>query len=318
VGSYTRLAQGEPDRRNELPIQYGDFAHWQRTWLKSDVASAQLDYWRHQLKGRTRNLMIPTDGARHTSLGKQGRRYDFPIPEKLFGDLKALARDRKCTLFMTLLACFKALVSRLASETDVCIGTVVSGRHRRETQNLIGNFINPLVMRTDFSANPTFEAMLDRVRTTTLGAFANQDIPFGRLVEKLKPERGADVQPFFQIVFALENLHMDKPAKDDQSESWARPRVEVTYDLNLWVRESKSGLAGYFNYRTDLFTEETIASLARRYLAVLQAVATEPSMTLDQLPAEDAGEQALQKSKLKKQRLARLRGVKPKAMSLSK
>ena len=182
---YEAFSRGEPSPLAELPVQYADYALWQRRWLTGEVLEEQLGYWREQLAGAGA-LELPTDHPRPAVRTHLGARQELVLPEPLTRALKELSRQEGTTLFMVLLGAFQALLSRYSGQEDVAVGSPIAGRNQAETEDLIGFFVNTLVMRTDLSGDPTFKELLGRVREVALGAYAHQDLPFERLVEELQ------------------------------------------------------------------------------------------------------------------------------------
>ena len=186
---YEAYSKGEPSPLGELPIQYADFAVWQRNWLQGDVLQEQLDYWKQKLGGNPHPLELPTDRPRPAIQTFRGALESFELSEELSKALNDLSRSEDVTMFMTLLAAFKTLMYRYTGEEDILVGTPIANRNRVEIEGLIGFFVNTLVMRTDVSGNPSFKELLKRVREQSLEAYAHQDVPFEKLVEELQPER---------------------------------------------------------------------------------------------------------------------------------
>jgi hypothetical protein len=201
---YSAFATGQPSPLPELPIQYADFAAWQRNWLQGDRLQEQLDYWKQRLADLA-PLELPTDRPRPPTQSFRGGKVNFEIPPKLTGELRKLGRSEGATMFMTLLAAFQALLSRYSGQMDVAVGTPIAGRHRKEVENLIGFFVNTLVLRTDLGGNPSFRDLLRRVREVSLGAYAHQDLPFEKIVDELQIPRDPSRNPLFQVMFALQN-----------------------------------------------------------------------------------------------------------------
>ncbi|HSH82234.1 MAG TPA: condensation domain-containing protein, partial [Herpetosiphonaceae bacterium] len=202
---YDAFACGEPLPLPELPIQYGDFAVWQRERLQGPLLETHLNYWRTQLGDSPPSLDLPTDRPRPRVQTFQGAEEVVQIPRMLSEALLRLSRQEDATLFMTLVAAFKTLLYRYSGQTDVLVGTPISGRQAVETENLLGLFLNTLVLRSDFNGDPSFRELLRRVRTVALGAFSHQDLPFERLVEELRIERDLSRAPLFQVMFNLRN-----------------------------------------------------------------------------------------------------------------
>jgi len=202
---YEAFAAGLPSPLPELSIQYADYASWQRRWMQGNVLEDQLSYWKSQLAGRPETLQFPTDRPRPPVQTYTGARQSLELPAGLAESLKDLCRQENATLFMVLLAAFKVLLHRYTGQTDVVVGTDVANRNRVEIENLVGFFVNQLVIRTDLSGDPAFRALLARVRTAALGAYAHQDVPFEKLVEELRPERDVSRTPLFQVKLVLQN-----------------------------------------------------------------------------------------------------------------
>jgi hypothetical protein len=187
-----------------LPIQYPDFAVWQRDWMQGEVLERQLGYWRQRLSGLA-PLELPTDRPRPPVRSVRGAAHRFVLPAELRDSLNSLSRREGATLFMTLLAAFQVLLARYSGQEDIAVGTPIANRNRTEIEGLIGFFVNTLVMRADLSGDPSFTELLAQVRETALGSYAHQDLPFERLVEELRPERDLSRTPLFQVMFAFQN-----------------------------------------------------------------------------------------------------------------
>ena len=194
-----------------LPIQYVDFAHWQRQWLTGEVLEDQLRYWRTHL-AEVSTLDLPMDRPRPPVQTHSGASYTFQLSKSLTQDLQALSRQSEVTLATTLLAAFQALLGRYTGQTDIVVGTPIANRTRPELENLVGFFVNSLVIRTDLSGDPTFRELLGRVHSVALGAYEHQDLPFEQLVAELQPERDFSRNPLFQVVFAFQNVPREAAA----------------------------------------------------------------------------------------------------------
>ena len=277
-------AGAEPDL-SPLPIQYADYAVWQREWLRGGIEQNQLAHWKKQLEGELPVLQLPADRprpSRQTFSGAQERRL---IALGLTERLEAISREAGATLFMTLLAAFQTLLSRLSGQEDILVGTPVAGRGRVETEDLIGFFVNTLVMRGDLSGNPTFREMVSRVRERALGAYANQDLPFEKLVEALHPDRDPTHPPVFQAMFAFEN----DPAAFPNLPGLTVENVEFetivsNFDLAMDVSRRKQGLAVSLEYNTDLFDRETARRWLSSFEVLLSGIAAEPDRSVWELP----------------------------------
>ncbi|RVX39045.1 amino acid adenylation domain-containing protein [Nonomuraea polychroma] len=266
--------EDRPARLPGLPVQYADYAAWQREHLGRGLLAAQLDHWRERLAGLPPDLGLPTDRPRPATRGHAGAEHHLALPAGLVDELEALARRRGATLFMVLLAGLKALLSRYASQQDVAVGTPVAGRDLPEFEPLIGMFVNTLVLRTDLSGDPSFGELLDRVRETVLDALDHAEAPFDRLVEALQPVRDTSRTPLYQVGFNL--LPMASRGQF--------PNGTAQLDLNVDVVRTAGGAGVYLEYSTDLFDADTIARLAGAYRLVLEAAAADPGTRLSELP----------------------------------
>ena len=268
----------------ELPIQYADYAVWQRDWLRGEVLETQLAYWRKQLAGAPPVLELLPDFPRPAAPTCRAGSAWRALPAGLVGGLKDLAGSSGASLFMVLLAAFKTLLHRHTHQTDILVGSPVAGRNRIETEGLIGFFVNTLVLRTDLSGNPTFEELLARVRETTLGACANQDLPFEKVVEELHPERASHM-PFTRIVFALQNPGLENLQWPGLAARWLDAELDGSkFDLTFLVRESNAGLVAFAEFDRDLFQPDSIARLLEHFEILLSGIAASPGRRLSALP----------------------------------
>ncbi|HEX5706031.1 MAG TPA: amino acid adenylation domain-containing protein [Pyrinomonadaceae bacterium] len=288
---YDAFARGAASPLRELPIQYADFAVWQRGHLKGAVLEEQLAYWRAQLAGAPPVLELPTDRPRPAVQTFRGAKYQFKLPAELTAKLKSLARSEGATVYMTLLAAFQVLLARYSGQEDIVVGSPIANRNRAETEGLIGFFVNTLVMRADLSDNPTFTELLGRVRETALGAYAHQDLPFEKLVEELQPERNTARAPIFQVMFALQNApqavltlpHLTLAALEVENHT-------THFDLGVSLNEGEDALSGVVEYNTDLFDPATVARLMRHFVRLLTGVAADPSRRVSELQLLDEEE----------------------------
>ncbi len=268
----------------ELPIQYADFAQLQREWLRGPVLNAQLDYWRKQLEHLPPTLRLPTDRPRPVEQTFYGRRLEITLPGELRDTLKRQGQRQGGTLFMVLLGAFQLLLSRYSGQDDIAVGSPIANRNRREIEDLIGFFANSLVMRTDLAGNPTFEGLLARVRDVTLGAYANQDIPFEMLVEHLQPTRNLSHNPLFQVVFALQNAPLAPLALEGLDLQPLELDNETTrFDLELHLWDRPEELSGYFVYNTDLFDDLTMRRMLGHFCSLLAEITARPERPIDEL-----------------------------------
>jgi amino acid adenylation domain-containing protein len=282
---YQAFANGEPSPLADLPIQYANFAVWQREWLQGEVLESQLSYWRKQLEGAPVILNLPTDRARPAIQSFRGARQSIELSVELTRELKTLSRKEGVTLYMTLLAAFQTLLHRYTSQDDIVVGSPIANRNRIEIEGLIGFFVNTLVLRTDHSGNPTFRELLHRVRETALEAYAHQDLPFEKLVEELRPDRDLSRSPVFQAMFVLQNA----PARELSFEGFTVSPVRVAgetakFDLTLSLNEGTPGLRGVLQYNTDLFDEATITRMLGHFQTLLEGIVANPEQRIGELP----------------------------------
>jgi amino acid adenylation domain-containing protein len=273
-----------------LPVQYGDYASWQRQWLQGERLEGELSYWRQRLMGSPALLELPTDRPRPPVQGLSGAVWRVALDRELTAGLRKLARERGATLFMVLLAGFQALLSRYSGQRDIVVGTPIAGRNRMELEGLIGFFVNTLALRTDLSGGPSFLELLDRVKETTLEAYAHQEVPFERLVEELAPQRSLAYAPVVQVVFAMQGA---LPAGQLGSTRFQIEEGELQttkFDLTLGVEQRDDGLAGSFEYRIDLFDQATIAQMAAHWERLLRAIVAEPGLPVESVQIMDASE----------------------------
>ncbi|HET6975221.1 MAG TPA: amino acid adenylation domain-containing protein [Pyrinomonadaceae bacterium] len=269
----------------ELPIQYADFAEWQREWLSGAVLDQQIDYWRKHLSGAPPSLELPTDRPRPAVQSFNGARESFNLSRNLSVQLAELSRREDATLFMTLLAAFEVLLYRYTGQSDIVVGTPVANRNRKELEGLIGFFVNTLALRTDLSGDPTFRELLARVRETSLGAYANQDLPFEMLVEELRPVRDPSRNPIFQVIFALQNM---PEADSHQSDLIIKP-VDVKtgraqFDLALDVTEFEGQIHASLIYNTDLFDAPAMQLMAEHFKVLLAGLSASVDKPISALP----------------------------------
>ncbi|MGA9769977.1 MAG: amino acid adenylation domain-containing protein [Blastocatellia bacterium] len=285
ISLYEDLSTGKPSRLASPPVQYADFACWQREWIQGEVLDRQVNYWKSNLD-HTPFLALPTDWPRPTAQTFRGAQQTLSLSPDLTGALKALGRREGATLFATLLAAFKALLSRLSGQEDVSVGTFVANRRHADLEGLIGFFVNNLALRTDLSGDPTFRELVHRVREVTLEAYNHQDIPFEKLIEQIRPERLANRTPLFQVMFVLQNTPRSALRLPGLALSrYARAAQErANFDLTLFLSEDSDRLAGHLQYCADLFSEATISRVTDRFITLLEAVAANPDQPLSAIP----------------------------------
>lgn len=269
----------------ELPIQYADFAVWQRQWLTEEIQKQQLNYWKEQLAGATPLLEVPTDKPRPPVQTFCGATQEFQIDQNLSDQIKIFSQQSGATLFQTLLAAFVILMFRYSGQDDICIGSPIANRNRREIESLIGFFVNTLVLRNQIKGNPSFSEFLSQVRQVAMSAYTHQDVPFEQVVEALQPERSLSYNPLFQVVFVLENFLLDTLELPDLTLTpQLVERGTSQFDLTLAVWETKAGLIGSWEYNSDLFEPDTIARMTSHFQTLLAAIIANPHQSIGELP----------------------------------
>ena len=287
--AYDALALGKAPDLPGLPVQYPDFAVWQRAWFEQGELDRQLAYWRGRLAGSL-PTELPADRQRPAVSTFRGRRFRAALGHEVAGALHALGREHRASAFMVLLAGFSALLDRWSGREEIVVGTPIANRQRREVEGLIGFFINTLVLRTDLSGDPSFGAAIERTKETALGAFANQDLPFERLVEELAPRREAARHPLFQISFNLINTPTQARRSPESAagQAAASPSdgleaATALFDLQLSAVEAADSFQLYWEYSVDLFEEATIRRFARGFEILLASAAARPEVATSQL-----------------------------------
>jgi amino acid adenylation domain-containing protein/FkbM family methyltransferase len=278
---YKAFVSGQPASLPALPVQYADFAAWQRDWLQGEVLASQLAYWRQKLAGKLPLIELPTDRPRPPVQTHRGATHWFVLPRSLADALEALSREGGYTLFMTLLAAFKVLLYRYAGQTDILLGTPIANRNRVEIQGLVGFFVNTLVLRTDLSGDPTFRELLDRVQEVTLEAYDHQDLPFEKLVEELQPQRDPSYNPLFQVMFSLQNTPSSSLQLPGLSvEPMRIGRKTSAFDLFLSMEQAEDGLVSAIEYNTDLFDQATVEEMERQLRRLLEQIVAAPDQPI--------------------------------------
>ncbi|MFF4118056.1 amino acid adenylation domain-containing protein, partial [Streptomyces sp. NPDC001714] len=301
--AYAARRRGEAPDWPELPVQYADFALWQRDLLGAaedpdSILSAQIDHWRAALAGAPQELNLPTDRPRPAALGNLGHRAPIHMPAELHGRLTALARSSGVTLFMIMQSALAALLGRLGAGTDIPIGSAVAGRTDEALDDLVGFFVNTLVLRTDLSGNPTFTELLGRVRESGLTALEHQDVPFERLVEELAPTRSLSRHPLFQVMLTVQNTAAASVDLDGLETTHLTSNLAALspFDIDIKVVESfdtggtPGGLGGSVTVNADLFDAPAAATLATRLTLLLDAIASEPTRRIAELAILAEGE----------------------------
>jgi non-ribosomal peptide synthetase component F len=312
---YRAFSVGEESPLEEAPIQYADFAVWQRSWLQGEVLENQLAYWRRQLAGQMPALELPTDRPRPARQSHRGAQQWRLLPAALSNSLKALSLERHCTLFMTLMAAFKTLLYYLSGQTDICVGTDIANRNHAETERLIGFFVNQLALRTRLSPSWSFEELLRRVREITLEAYARQDLPFEKLVEALNPDRDERRTPLFQVKMTLQNASAEDLNLPGLTLGPIGTVIDTAkFDLLLDLTDTGSGLGASLQYNADMFEERTPTRILNRFHTLLEQVVERPDAKLQELVEslieDDEREHLERKSELESVRLRKLKSVK--------
>ncbi|HEY0603861.1 MAG TPA: amino acid adenylation domain-containing protein, partial [Herpetosiphonaceae bacterium] len=281
---YTAYVAGAAPTLARLPIQYADYATWQRRWFQGPIRDQQLAYWKQQLGGCSTTLDLPTDRPRPAQQTFNGAALTVDLPRSLVERLRVLGDGESATLFMTLLATWQTLLYRYTYQTDILVGTPIAGRRQTETEGLIGFFVNTLVLRADLSGNPSFRELLRRVREMAVGAYAHQDVPFEALVEELRVERDPGHAPLVQTMFALQNT--PKSSFELPGITLAPLQIDETasiFDLTLSLSEHEHGIHGVLGYNSDLFDRETIVRLSEHWRQLLHSVVADPERRVDAL-----------------------------------
>ena len=287
---YGGALSGEPSPLPELPIQYADFADWQRERLRGELLDEQLAWWRQRLAGAPALLELPTDRPRPPVLGFRGGQIPVALGPGLSGALAALGRKLGATPFMTLAAGFAALLSRSSGLVDIPLGTVDAGRDQPECEGLVGLFVQTLVLRMDLAGDPGFGDLLARVRQTTLETFEHKDVPFEKLVQELRPERSLAHSPLFQAMVMLAGPPPDFAMPGLTLAMEPAESGTVKFDLNLALIQEDGRVAGNLGYHSDLFDATTVARLVEHFATLLQGAVEDPGRRLSELPLLTAAE----------------------------
>ncbi|MFN2633273.1 MAG: condensation domain-containing protein, partial [Thermoanaerobaculia bacterium] len=319
---YDAFSQGRESPLPELPIQYPDYAVWQRQLLTGEVLARLVSYWRGVLGSDRTPLALKTDRPRPAVQTFQGARHPQRLPGDLTERLKAVSREEGATLFMTLLAGFQALLSRETGQSKIVVGTDIANRSRSETEPMIGFFVNLLVLSTDVSGNPAFRELLGRVRESALGAYAHQDLPFEKLVEELRPDRDLSRNPLVQVLFVMQNI----PRAAVRSPGLVLSGLDVgtdvaRFDLAVFINETGEGFLANWVYNTDLFDRSTIRGMAERYQRLLQSAGEGPDTRLENLEMmSEAEKQRLADAKAERREAQshRLKSMRRKGVDLAK
>jgi hypothetical protein len=317
---YSAFCKGERSPLPELPVQYADFAVWQRGWLRGKVWEEHRNYWRRQLGGELPVLSLPIDFERPAEPINRGAVEVFQLSSALTESLNKLSQQQNVTLFMTLLAAFKTLLYRYTGQTDLVVGTDIANRNRVETEALIGFFINLLVLRTDLSGFPTFRELIARVRETTVGAYKHQDMPFEKLVEELRPGRRLSSSPLLQVIFGVRNVPqvaLELPGlilSALENDEWT-----ARFDLSVSVREQSEGLMVHWKYNADIFSPFTIRTMATHYVTLLESAVAHPDARINALEMFSDSEKAQRANKKRTREeinAGKFKTIKPQSVSI--
>jgi amino acid adenylation domain-containing protein len=290
---YPAAQAGETAALPALPVQYGDYALWQRGKLHGRLLAEQLAFWTAQLRHAPALLDLPTDHPRPPSRSARGDSHIFGVAAAVTDGLNQLSRQSGATLFMTLLAAFAVLLYRYSGQTDIVIGTSIAGRSRAELEGLIGMFANRLALRTNLAGTPSFRELLQRVRTLALAAYEHQDIAFEQVLEALPLTRDMSRHPVFQVLLVLQNAPMPAVQRAGLTvQPIEVPRTTAQFDLGLFVREEEQELRGRVKYSTDLFTAPTMQRMFTQFQRLLAAIAADPDQPIDALPLLSVAERA--------------------------
>jgi len=294
--NYRALSAEESPRNTDLAAQYVDYSVWQREWLATGVLERQMQYWRRSLEGAPPVVLFPPDNARSSAANACGRRSKVVLPADMVERLQAFGRAHDATLFMTMLSAFMLLLSRYSGLEDIVVGSASANRSRAEVSELIGFFVNNLVLRAKAEANITFLELLGRVRESTLGAYENQDVPFDQLLRELQTDRNPEYTPLFQTMFILQNFPLEELQLPELTVSPLEiDAAAARFDLTVEIYPYRKELFVYFDYRKDLYDDVTIAELQQSFRHVLEFVIANPSAPLESVPLspESAKEELL-------------------------
>lgn len=291
---YNAFVNGNSSPLPDLPIQYADFAVWQRQRLQGDYLSSLLKYWHEQLAGAPPLLELPLDHPRPPVQRHAGADLLWPFPLSLTQTLRAFSQREGVTLFMTLFAAFQVLVAHFSGQEDLVVGIITANRTRKELEDLIGFFVNTLVLRTDLSGNPSFRELLRRVRQVALGAFAHQELPFEKLVEELQPERTLSYHPLIQVLFDFRNIHKQNLELFGMNfeSTYIDKTAAAAFDLEFEIEDDNENLHWHVLYNPELFDKSTVIRIAEHFLTILKQVVAAPEQRLWNLSLLTAAERA--------------------------
>lgn len=286
---YDANAQGTASPLSDLEVQYGDYAVWQREQLQGKLFERQLSYWKEKLSDAPALLELPTDRSRPAVSSHRGAVVELMLSHELTEKIRALNQREGVTLFMSMLASLQVLLCRYSGQEDICVGSPIAGRRLRQTESLMGFFINTVVLRTELSGNPTFKELLARVREGYLAAYAHQDMPFERLVAELQPDQSRGQSPFYQVWFVLQNVRPETLKFSGLSLSHVSNHIETApFDLSVMTHEGPEKICLDLVYNTDLFDADTAAQILKDYEALLQQVTAQPEQRILEIPINPA------------------------------
>ena len=284
VALYRALAAGEPSPLADLPVQYSEFAIWHREYVQSEVVQTQLIYWENQLSGTLPVLTLPTDRPRPVKPQNHGDIVRFSIGPELLQQLRQFSKQERASLFITSLTVFNILLARYSQQEDFIVGSPTASRDAVELEDLVGFFVNMVMLRIHVPEGATFRELVRHVRAVALDAFANQDVPFDQLVERLQPERQAGYNPIYQVDFALQEHELVLDFPEVSTELILQRNGTSKIDLSVDMLEQGERLIGYFEYDTDLFDRATIEQMVDHYQRLLSAVMSAPDVPFASLP----------------------------------
>lgn len=281
---YQAFSENEPINAAELPIQYIDFVRWQNEWLEDNEINKHLPYWNKKLSKEDYFLELPADFPRKTVQSFNGKRHLFNLPEELSSKLKELSKNQEVTLFVFLLSCYLAFLYRYTNHESISVGTPIANRSKKETKDLIGLFVDTLVLKTELSGELSFLELLKRVRQTTIEGFEHQNVPFTKLVENIQPERNTGHNPLFQVMFILQNA----PSKPFNINGLKIVPGQIDnrtakFELTLELFETDNNISGWFEYNTDLFKEETINRMSIHFQNIIKTIISKPEIEIDKI-----------------------------------
>jgi amino acid adenylation domain-containing protein len=275
------LGQGRSPELSPLPVQYADYSVWQRIWLEEGgILKQQLAYWQEKLAGVPESLELVTDYPRPSVQSFAGATHKFSLDTELTGQLKTLAEQQGCTLFMVLLAAWKVLLYRYTGQNDICVGSPIANRQYGETEGLIGMFVNTLALRSQVAGEETFTTLLAKVRATCLEAYEHQDAPFEKVVELLRPQRNMAISPLFQVMVILQNMDI---GTTESIEPYILESEISKFDLTVEFTETPEGLSGSIEYSTALYKPQTIERMVEHHMGLFQAIVTTPTARIGDL-----------------------------------